>query len=73
VRAFPNDCVGVLHFRRIKGQLGTGTGFLIANDLVLTVAHNIYERLRLSKGVNLSLVIFKFKVIEQYEFIFITS
>jgi V8-like Glu-specific endopeptidase len=44
VRAFPNDCVGVLHFRTSHGQLGTGTGFLIASDLVLTVAHSIYSR-----------------------------
>jgi V8-like Glu-specific endopeptidase len=44
VRAFPNDCVGVLHFRGRQGKLGTGTGFLIASDLVLTVAHNICER-----------------------------
>jgi V8-like Glu-specific endopeptidase len=44
VRAFPNDCVGVIYFRTKQGQLGTGTGFLIAGDLVLTVAHNVYSR-----------------------------
>ena len=37
---FPYNCVGYFWFRYGK-KFGTGTGFLIAPDLVLTAAHNI--------------------------------
>jgi V8-like Glu-specific endopeptidase len=41
---FPHDCIGYLCFRDSFGRLGRGTAFLIASDLVLTVAHNIYSK-----------------------------
>jgi V8-like Glu-specific endopeptidase len=47
--------VGVIHFRNGQGQLGTGTGFLISSDLVLTVAHNIYSR---KQGVRHTQILF---------------
>jgi V8-like Glu-specific endopeptidase len=40
---FPHDCIGLLSFKNNKKKL-VGTAFLIASDLVLTVAHNIYCR-----------------------------
>ncbi len=39
---YPYNCVGAIYYKN-KGKRGfIGTGFLIANDLVLTAAHNLY-------------------------------
>jgi hypothetical protein len=41
---FPNNCIGAL-YTSVKGKLMlVGTGFLVACDLVATVAHNLYSR-----------------------------
>ena len=39
---FPYNCVGAIYAKNNGKREFIGTGFLIANDLVLTVAHNIY-------------------------------
>jgi V8-like Glu-specific endopeptidase len=44
VSKFPYNCIGYLRFRGQGGNPGKGTGFLIAPDLVLTVAHNVYSQ-----------------------------
>jgi V8-like Glu-specific endopeptidase len=49
---FPHNCVGVLYFTN-KNKLMVGTGFLIASDLVLTVAHNIYSKWEKAEHKNL--------------------
>lgn len=36
--------IGALTFQVRRGQVGKGTAVLIANDLILTVAHNIYNK-----------------------------
>jgi V8-like Glu-specific endopeptidase len=41
---YPHNCIGYLLFRNSSNDLFRGTGFLIAADLVLTVAHNAYNR-----------------------------
>ena len=43
VRDFPHRCVGVIYAWEGK-KLTVGTGFLLASNLVLTVAHNLYSR-----------------------------
>lgn len=43
VRKYPNRCAGVIYARHGKIS-SVGTGFLIASNLVVTVAHNIYSR-----------------------------
>lgn len=49
-QAFPYNCVGALYENpEFPAALGGdnysfGTGFLIASDLVLTVAHNVYSK-----------------------------
>jgi V8-like Glu-specific endopeptidase len=45
VKVFPHDCVGVLYSKHEDGFV-VGTGFLIASDLVLTVARSICSRKR---------------------------
>jgi V8-like Glu-specific endopeptidase len=43
----PYSCIGLIKFIQENGATkreGFGTGFLIAEDLVLTVAHNLYMR-----------------------------
>lgn len=44
VREFPHNCVGVIKVNTNDKYL-VGTGFLLASDIVLTVAHNVYSRL----------------------------
>lgn len=43
VKEFPHNCVGVIKARH-NNKLLVGTGFLVASDLVLTVAHNAYSK-----------------------------
>ena len=43
VRDFPHRCVGVIYAWRGE-ELFIGTGLLLADNLVLTVAHNLYSR-----------------------------
>jgi V8-like Glu-specific endopeptidase len=43
-KVFPHDCIGLVKFRNKHNHSLVGTGFLIASDLVLTVAHNIYSQ-----------------------------
>ena len=38
--------MGVIYIKTVDAAIMVGTGFLIAGDLVLTVAHNIYSRKR---------------------------
>ena len=38
--------MGVIYIKTADTAIMVGTGFLIAGDLVLTVAHNIYSRQR---------------------------
>jgi V8-like Glu-specific endopeptidase len=40
-------------FRNSFNELQRGTGFLIASDLVLTVAHNVYSREDRTRSVNM--------------------
>jgi V8-like Glu-specific endopeptidase len=42
-KMFPYDCIGLLAYKKHQKKI-IGTAFLIASDLVLTVAHNIYCR-----------------------------
>jgi V8-like Glu-specific endopeptidase len=44
VKAFHHDCIGLLRFRNKHNHSMMGTGFLIASDLVLTAAQNIYSQ-----------------------------
>jgi V8-like Glu-specific endopeptidase len=39
--------------RDVRKRLCRGTGFLIASDLVLTVAHNVYSREEKAQNVNI--------------------
>jgi V8-like Glu-specific endopeptidase len=41
---FPYNCIGALYYNGNGDRQFVGTGFLIASNLVLTVAHNIYVR-----------------------------
>lgn len=41
---FPYNCIGLIRFKDNSNGSYIGTGFLIASDLVLTVAHNIFSR-----------------------------
>ena len=52
VRGFPHRCVGVIYAEHGKEML-IGTGFLLASNLVLTVAHNLYSRKSKSYLTNL--------------------
>jgi V8-like Glu-specific endopeptidase len=36
--------IGALTFQVQKGQFGTGTAVLISKNLILTAAHNVYDR-----------------------------
>jgi V8-like Glu-specific endopeptidase len=36
--------IGALTFEVSKGQVGKGSAILISSNLILTVAHNIYDR-----------------------------
>ena len=51
-RGYPHRCVGIIYAWYGK-QLLVGTGFLLASNLVLTVAHNLYSRERKSFLTNL--------------------
>ena len=42
VSEFPYNCIGALYYNDGGDRQFIGTGFLIASNLVLTVAHNIY-------------------------------
>jgi V8-like Glu-specific endopeptidase len=53
VREHPHDCIGFLSMRNALNELIKGTGFLIAPDLVLTSAHNVYSRLALREYTDL--------------------
>jgi V8-like Glu-specific endopeptidase len=41
--------IGAMTYRNMNKQLGTGSGVLISENLVLTTAHNIYDRDKGSK------------------------
>ena len=55
VRGLPHRCVGVIYAWE-GGKLILGTGFLLASNLVVTVAHNLYSRE--SKGYLKNLVFY---------------
>lgn len=45
---FPHNAIGAITFRHhtIQGKnINNGTGFLVAPNLVLTVAHNVYDKI----------------------------
>ncbi len=42
MKSLPNSCIGVIESYSISNCLCIGTGFLIAPNIVATVAHNIF-------------------------------
>jgi V8-like Glu-specific endopeptidase len=44
LKAFPHNCIGALTFVNKVKKVCKGTGVAISPDLVLTVAHNVYDR-----------------------------
>jgi V8-like Glu-specific endopeptidase len=52
-REHPHNCIGYLMFSFSFEERKRGTGFLIAADLVLTVAHNVYSRADHTSSVNI--------------------
>ncbi len=44
LRMLPNSCIGALTFKNKMKKSGKGTGVAISPNLILTVAHNIYDR-----------------------------